>query len=196
LGCGGLVAYPTETLYALGVDALNPSALTRVFKVKGRDPLKALTVIVDCRGSLRLLTPDVPSIAEKLMEQFWPGPLTILLQALSEVPASLTAGTGKVGIRVPASAVARELSAVTGRPLTATSANPSGRGGFTSAAEVAAALGGGLDLVMDGGRTPGGSESTILDVTVFPPLLVREGVLSRERLEDYLSLKLPADRFR
>lgn len=187
---GGLVAYPTETYYALGADALNEGALRKVYDVKGRSFLKALTVIIDRQESLFSVVQEVPPEAEKLMERFWPGPLTIIFAARSNVPNLLTAGAGKVGVRVPSALAARALASAAGSPLTATSANPSGEGGFTIAKEVSDALGEKIDLILDGGETPGGNASSILDVTFSPPLLIRAGAIPKEMLEGCLRLKI------
>ncbi|MFQ6118133.1 MAG: L-threonylcarbamoyladenylate synthase, partial [Candidatus Bipolaricaulia bacterium] len=191
INAGGLVAYPTETYYALGADALCPSAVEKVYRAKGRDFHKALTILVDRRESLHTLVAQIDPAAEKLMERFWPGPLTIIFAASEKVPALLTAGTGRVGIRVPSSIVARALASTAGRPLTATSANPSGRGGLTRAEDVSAVLGEKIDLILDGGETPGGPESTIVDATVSPPALVRAGAVSRVMVEECLGLRFP-----
>lgn len=187
---GGLVAYPTETYYALGADALNEGAVKKVYDVKGRSFVKALTVIIDRRESLFSLVQEVPQEAEKLMERFWPGPLTIIFTARENVPDLLTSGTGKVGVRVPSLVAARALANATGSPLTATSANPSGEGAFTVAKEVSETLGEKIDLILDGGETPGGDASSILDVTFSPPLLIRAGAIPREMLEGCLRLKI------
>lgn len=190
IGSGGLVVYPTETFYALGADALDGAAVNRVFGLKGRSAGKPLAVIVDGRELLASLTAGIPHWAEKLMERFWPGPLTLIFKASSAIPPSLTAGTGKVGVRVPSSEVARALAAAARRPITATSANLSGGGGVTREEELSHALRAGVDLILDGGTTPGGPESTILDITILPPILVRAGAISREALEEVLKLHI------
>ena len=187
---GGLVVYPTETFYALGADALNERAVRKVYEVKGRSFSKALTLIIHNRESLLPLVAAVPPGAEKLMAKFWPGPLTIVFKAAGILPSLVTAGTGSIGIRIPSSATAIALACATGRPLTATSANPSGLRGFTRAGEASASLGEEIDMILDGGRTRGGTASTIVDFTVPPPVLIRTGTISREMLEKCLNIKI------
>jgi L-threonylcarbamoyladenylate synthase len=187
---GGLVAYPTETYYGLGADALNHEAVEKVFRAKGRDLGKAITVIIDRAGSLPVLAAEAPFVVERLMERFWPGPLTIVLRVSEKVPALLSAGGGKIGVRVPSSAVARALAFKSGCPITATSANPSGGPGLTRAEAVSAEMGCEIDMVLDGGETPGPPASTILDATVSPPAMIREGAVSKRMIEDFLKLKV------
>ncbi|MCK9230618.1 MAG: L-threonylcarbamoyladenylate synthase [Syntrophales bacterium] len=178
LARGGVVAYPTETFYGLGADGTNESAIGRIFEIKGRGRQIPLSVIIGDRSDLGRLVAKIPEGARKLADAFWPGAITILFDALPDVPGILTAGTGKIGVRLSSNPVAALLARRLGRPLTATSANPSGFPECTSADEVLATLGNSVDAVIDGGVTPGGSGSTIIDVTVEPPLVIREGVLA------------------
>ncbi len=183
---GGVVAFPTETFYGLGADARQAAAVEKIFHLKGRNARNPISVIVDNDQAAALLIGEVPPAARILMHAFWPGPLTLLLHASPSVLPRLTAGTGKIGIRVSSNAIARMLAAALAGPLTATSANLSGERECSTAAEVLRAFGERLDAVIDGGATAGGLGSTILDVTESPPLVLREGVVSRREIADAL----------
>jgi L-threonylcarbamoyladenylate synthase len=177
LRAGGLVAFPTETFYGLGAAALDPGAVRRVFEIKGRPDGKPVLVLVDSVAMLDAVALEVPPRARTLMAAHWPGALTLVFRARSEVPAEVTAGTGTVGVRLSAHAVARALVTALGQPITAPSANPSGSTPPTTGAAVLAHFGGRLDLLLDGGATTGGEPSTVLDVTVDPPRVVRAGAV-------------------
>lgn len=177
LGEGGVIAYPTETFYGLGADAENEGAVDRIFAIKGRTFTKALPLIIGDEKDLGRLVEETPAAARVLMEAFWPGGLTLVFRASSSVLPRLTGGSGKIGIRLSGHPVARGLARMLSRPLTATSANRSGEKECSSAGEVLDALGGSLDAVVDGGRTPGGQGSTIVDVATDPPVLLRAGVI-------------------
>jgi L-threonylcarbamoyladenylate synthase len=187
---GGIVAFPTETFYGLGVDARQEAAVEKIFHIKGRNSRNPISVIVDSEQELIPLVENVPEAARILMQKFWPGPLTLVFSAASSVSSRLTGGSGKIGIRVSSHAVARLLAKGIAGPLTATSANLSGEKECTRAAEVIPLLGDRLDAVIDGGPTPGGIGSTILDITVYPPLVLRTGVVSLTEILD--SLGIPA----
>jgi L-threonylcarbamoyladenylate synthase len=174
---GGLVAFPTETFYGLGAHALDATAVARVFQVKGRPEGKPLLVLVDSIQMAESLVTDVSQLARDLMLRHWPGPLTLVFKAVAGLPAALTAGTGTVGVRMPGHPVALGLVGAAGVPVTAPSANPSGGEPPTTAAEVLEAFQGKIELVLDGGPTKGGLPSTVLDVTVTPPRLLRRGAL-------------------
>ena len=120
---GGVVAFPTETFYGLGADALNPQAIKRIYQIKGRDQTKPILILVESSGRIEALVKPFPSMVERLMETFWPGPLTIVFQADGRLPIELTAGTGKIGIRVPSDPVVQALLSAVRVPLTGTSAN-------------------------------------------------------------------------
>jgi L-threonylcarbamoyladenylate synthase len=177
LRAGGLVAFPTETFYGLGAAALDPGAVRRVYEIKGRPDGKPVLVLVDSIAMLDAVALEVPPRARTLMAAHWPGALTLVFRARSEVPAEVTAGTGTVGVRLSAHAVARALVTALGQPITAPSANPSGSTPPTTGAAVLAHFGGRLDLLLDGGATTGGEPSTVLDVTVDPPRVVRAGAV-------------------
>jgi L-threonylcarbamoyladenylate synthase len=177
LRAGGLVAFPTETFYGLGAAALDPGAVRRVYEIKGRPDGKPVLVLVDSVAMLDAVAVEVPPRARTLMAAHWPGALTLVFRARSEVPAEVTAGTGTVGVRLSAHAVARALVTALGQPITAPRANPSGSTPPTTGAAVLAHFGGRLDLLLDGGATTGGEPSTVLDVTVDPPRVVRAGAV-------------------
>jgi L-threonylcarbamoyladenylate synthase len=176
---GGVVAFPTETFYGLGADARNETAVEKIFRIKGRNFRNPLPVIVADDGELIPLVEEIPAAATILMQTFWPGPLTLIFRAAPSVSSRLTGSTGKIGIRISSHPVARFLAAGLAGPLTATSANPSGGPECSSADAVIRALGDLPDAVIDGGATTGGAGSTILDVTVFPPRILREGAIAR-----------------
>jgi len=175
---GGVVAFPTETFYGLGADARNETAVEKIFRIKGRNFRNPLSVIVANDRDVIPLVEEIPAAAKILMQTFWPGPLTLVFRASSSVLPRLTANTGKIGIRVSSHPLARLLAGGLGGPLTATSANLSGGPECFSADAVIRALGELPGSVIDGGETPGGAGSTILDVTVFPPRILREGAIS------------------
>lgn len=174
---GELVAFPTETFYGLGVNALDSRAVARVFAVKGRPESKPLLVLVDSVKMAESLTPEVSDLARRLMATHWPGPLTLVFKAAPELPAELTAGTGTVGIRMPSHPVALGLVRAARLPVTAPSANPSGAEPPITARAVRQYFEGKIHLILDGGPTPGGPPSTVLDVSVSPPRLVRAGAI-------------------
>lgn len=179
---GGLLAYPTDTFYALGAVAKNPEAIARVFAAKQRSRESALTLIVHHEDALAGLVTAVPPLARHLMTAFWPGPLTILLPAARGVAHVADPTTGTVGVRVPAHAIARHLARLAGA-LVATSANRSGRSSPATAPEVLAQFGGVIEGVVDGGPTPGGAASTIVSLAGGGSVaIVRDGAVSRDAI--------------
>jgi L-threonylcarbamoyladenylate synthase len=177
LRADGLVAFPTETFYGLGAAALRPAAVRRVFAVKGRAEGKPLLVLVDSIQMAERLAATISARARELMARHWPGALTLVLAARADVPAEITAGGGTIGVRLSAHPVARALVSALGGPITAPSANPSDAEPPTTAAGVVGYFGDALPLVLDGGPTPGGAPSTVLDVSVEPPRLIRAGAV-------------------
>ena len=177
LRTGGVVAFPTETFYGLGAAALQPAAVRRVFAVKGRPDDKPLLVLVDSLAMVEMLAAEVSAGARALMARHWPGALTLVLRATPRVPVEITAGSGTVGIRLSAHPVASGLVRALGEPVTAPSANPSGLAPPATAAGVLAYFPTGVDVVLDGGPTAGGLPSTVLDVSVEPPRLLRAGAV-------------------
>ncbi|KPJ99682.1 MAG: translation factor Sua5 [Desulfobacterales bacterium SG8_35] len=177
LNGGGVVAFPTETYYGLAVDPMNPLALSHLFSIKQRDISKAILTLVDDRESLSSLVQDIPSLYEPLMKEFWPGPLTLIFPARVNLPTLLTAGTSTIGVRQSSHPFARQLLRAFGRPLTATSANVSGGPAATDAYEVKAQFGSKIDMIFDGGRTPGAAGSTIIGLEAGRLKLIRAGVI-------------------
>ena len=175
---GGVVVYPTSLLYGLGADALNPDAVDRVFAVKRRAATKPVSVLVNSRQDLAGLAAEIPEAAHLLMERLWPGKVTLIFRAIAGLPDSLTAGTGKIGIRLPLHTVAKKLIEEVGRPVTATSANLSGAPGCASIGDMPGTLLREADLILDAGVLPGGLGSTVIDVTLSPPVILREGAVS------------------
>jgi L-threonylcarbamoyladenylate synthase len=169
----GLVAFPTETFYGLAAHAMSPAAVKRIFEVKGRPDGKPVLVLVDSIAMVEVLAARVPPRARELMAAHWPGALTLVLPAREEVPAE----SGTIGVRLSAHPLARALVAALGAPITAPSANPSGAPPPTTAQAVRAYFDDRLELILDGGATPGGAPSTVLDVTVDPPRLLRAGAV-------------------
>ena len=175
---GGLIAFPTETFYGLGANALDPEAVARVFRAKDRPAEKPLLVLVDSLEMATRVAAEIPAKARSLIARYWPGPLTLILSAQPSLPEALTAGTRKIGVRIPGHPVARALVRAAAVPITAPSANPHGAAGPTTADEVLARLGARVDLVLDGGRTAGSPASTVLDVTQTPVRVVRAGAVA------------------
>lgn len=177
---GGVIAFPTETFYGLGVMPFDLAAVHRLFALKGRSPASSpILVLIRHRKELESLVSEISPSAELLMDACWPGPLTIVFRASSRVPPLLTAGTGTIGIRLSAAAPLQRLLNAVGGPLTGTSANRSGGMPAITAEDVQACLGVEVDLILNGGRTPGGLPSTVVDTTVTPVRLIREGVFPR-----------------
>jgi L-threonylcarbamoyladenylate synthase len=173
---GGVVAFPTETFYGLGVAALDASAVRHLFLLKGRPESRPILVLIDDPGQIdrfALLT----ITARELIARHWPGALTLVLPAREVVPPALTGGTGTIGVRQPGHAVARALAAALHAPVTAPSANLTGGTPPTLAAQVLDVFEGRIDLILDAGPTAGGPPSTVLDVTVDPPRVLREGAV-------------------
>ncbi len=175
LEAGGTVAFPTESFYGLGADALDPEAVARVFRIKGRAESRPVLVLVDSVARALTLVAGAGTEVRALMARHWPGPLTLVLPAGPTVPPAITAGTGTVGVRVPGHPVTLALLRAAGRALTGTSANRSGEPPPSCADEVARQLPGLVDVILDGGPTAGGAGSTVADCTVWPPRILRQG---------------------
>ena len=185
---GGVVAFPTETFYGLAVDPENVSSVQKLFKVKGRDSAKAIPLIAADVVQVESRISSLSVNELHLANCFWPGPLALVIRASENLASNLHAGT--VAVRVPGHTMARMLVSQVGRPITATSANMSGTLPAISADEVYEKLGSALDLILDGGPTPGGVASTIVRVDQSGPVLIRAGVLPWERvLESFSSVK-------
>ena len=182
---GGIIAYPTETFYGLGADATNEKAIQNIFSVKGRDFKNPISLIIGHKDDIYPLVQNVPEVAQKLMALFWPGALTIVFSASDNVSPMLTAGSGKIGLRVSSHPGAQGIVKKLKRPLTATSANLSGAPECVSASDVALQIGDIIDAMLDLGNTAGTKGSTIIDVTTTPPVILREGAISRKNIGKY-----------
>jgi L-threonylcarbamoyladenylate synthase len=183
LRAGGLVAFPTETVYGLGANALDAAAVVRIFEAKGRPANNPLIVHVAEAARARELVAEWPDAAALLARRFWPGPLTLVLPRGRAVPEIVAAGGPTVAVRMPAHPVARGLIEAAGLPIAAPSANRSSGVSPTRAEHVLRDLGGRIDLILDGGPTPGGLESTVLDLTTVPPRLLRPGLVTPGEIE-------------
>ncbi len=183
---GGLVAFPTETFYGLGASALNEEAIKKIFKIKAREKFKPILILLDSPISLSQFVSEVPLIARKLIDQFWPGALTLIFSASPHLSPLLTGNTGKIGIRVSGSPLVRKLVQLSGVPLTGTSANRSGKSPCFSPSQVIDQLGDRISLLIDGGDTQKDRASTIVDITLFPPRLIRKGIVPFEEIKNII----------
>ncbi|MEM2320525.1 MAG: L-threonylcarbamoyladenylate synthase [Candidatus Bathyarchaeia archaeon] len=183
---GGLVAFPTETVYGLGADALNPYAVREIYVAKMRPIDNPIIVHVASRKDVYMLAVDVPKSAEKLIEAFWPGPLTLVLKVSDIIPRVTTGGLDTVAIRMPRHNVALALIREAGRPIAAPSANLAGKPSPTLAEHVIQDLYGRIDAILDAGPTNIGVESTVLDMTCDPPQILRPGGVTHEDLKAVL----------
>ena len=175
LKAGGIIAYPTESYYALGAMALNENAVKKIFDLKNRPYGKPLPLIVDDVQTLLAAAKEIPDQAKDLMEKFWPGPLTMIFEARKEVPLLITGESRKVAVRIPGESIALQIVKAIKTPVTATSANLSSQPPAINAEAVLSYFGDNIDLILDGGQAPGGKPSTILDITVTPPRILRKG---------------------
>jgi L-threonylcarbamoyladenylate synthase len=174
---GGVIIFPTQYLYGLGADALNPQAVDRIFEIKERTHRKPILVLIQRQEDLSRFVRHIPSTAESIMNTFWPGAVTIVFEATDALPANLTAGTHKIGVRMPRHPVASALTKAVGGPVTATSANAAGDSGCPRVSDIAPGITEQVDLIIDAGTLKGGLGSTVVDVTVDPPNIIREGAV-------------------
>lgn len=187
---GGLVAFPTETVYGLGAKAFDPEAVMKIFSAKGRPADNPLIVHVASRAQLRLVADEIPPVAEKLIAAFWPGPLTLVLRRSSKVPPVVSAGLGTVAVRCPDHPIALALIRGVGEPVAAPSANRSGRPSPTRAEHVAEEMGEAVDWILDGGPCRVGVESTVVDLTEGPPRILRPGGVTAEAIQRAIDEKV------
>ena len=185
---GDLVAFPTETVYGLGANAMNESAVEKIFKAKGRPADNPLIVHVCNREMLDIIASGVSKTAERLIQKFWPGPLTLVLERKPEVARSVSAGLPTVAARMPRNAIALELIRASRTPIAAPSANASGKPSPTTATHVLDDLGGRIDMILDGGVTNIGIESTVLDMTTDPPMILRPGWVTHDMLTEVVGI--------
>jgi L-threonylcarbamoyladenylate synthase len=185
---GDVIVYPTETFYGLGADALDPDAVTKVVALKGRDPGNPIPLILADREMLRDIVTDVPETAVKLIELFWPGPLTLVLPGRKDLPAPLLNPSGGVGVRVSSHPVAARLARDLGRPITATSANPSGEAPARSYAQAVKYFSGAVEVILDGGELAGTRGSTVIEAAGDEFRIIREGEISTARLRQVVPL--------
>lgn len=183
---GGIVAFPTETVYGLGADGLNPEAVLRIFEAKERPPGNPLSLLVHSREDVKKVAKNIPEKAFRLMDAFWPGPLTIILEKQDIVPEITSGNLQSIGVRMPDHRIPLELIKRAGTPLAAPSANLSGKPSPSLAAHVISDLTGRIDAILDGGKAAIGLESTVIDMTVEPPVILRPGAVNLEELESII----------
>ena len=183
----GIVIFPAKCLYGIAARALNEKAVKKVFHLKQRPLNNPILVLIPDRTLLPDLVKSIPQPAEKLMDAFWPGNLTLVFEAKNNIPKLLTAGTGKIGVRIPAHPVARALVELMGVPLTGTSANLSGQAGCSRADRLDAAIIDHADLVLDAGILKGGTGSTIVDITDSNIHILREGEVTADQIKKNLT---------
>ncbi|MBN1272096.1 MAG: threonylcarbamoyl-AMP synthase [Candidatus Aminicenantes bacterium] len=173
----GIIAYPTETFYGLGGNIFSPEAVNKIYNIKGRDFSKPLSVVIADTDMIPLLASEIPGVLSEVASRFWPGPLTVVLKASAELPRRMTGPKGTIGIRLPASPWVRALVRRAGFPLTATSANLSGEKNPDDPESVRRDFWGKIDALVNGGRTPGGKPSTVLDLSLPDAPILREGAV-------------------
>lgn len=183
LKAGGIVAFPTDTVYGLGANVFNCEAVERIYAVKQRSRRLPLPVLVADTTQLSAVVGSVPEIAQPLIERFWPGGLTLVLPRAASLPDSVTAGGNKVAIRIPDHVVPLTIIRGLGVPIIGTSANISDKPSVVTCQEVEQQLGGQVDLIIDVGRCPGGLESTVVDVTGEIPQVLRQGMISEDEIK-------------
>lgn len=184
---GGLVAFPTETVYGLGGNGLNPASSKKIYEAKGRPSDNPLILHISDFSMLKDLVAEIPKSAVLLAETFWPGPMTLVFKKSALVPYETTGGLDTVAVRLPSNEIARALIKKAGVPIAAPSANSSGRPSPTKASHVREDLDGKIDMILDGGEVGIGLESTIIDVTVEPPMILRHGYITKEMLQPLFS---------
>jgi L-threonylcarbamoyladenylate synthase len=186
---GDVIVFPTETLYGLGADALDDAAVEKVFQLKGRDPRNPIPVLVADQEMLHSLVAKVPTIAQKLMERYWPGPLTLVLPGEKNIPKPLCNSSGEVGVRISNQPLAALLIKGLGRPLTATSANPSGKEPARTLHEAKTYFAGQVEVFVDGGTLTSKSGSTVVEVMEDGIKIIREGEISTSELRLVLGVE-------
>jgi L-threonylcarbamoyladenylate synthase len=188
LKAGKLVAFPTDTVYGVGANVFNDEAVEQIFAVKKREPDKPLQVLIASKSDLQVIARIQSDALDRLASEFWPGGLTVVMPAREDFPHRVRCGGDTIGVRMPANAIALKLIETFGGPVAATSANVSGLSDPVNAEEVMEYLGGKIHLIIDGGPTPGNVPSTVVDISVHPPLILRQGKLRIEDLKRVLDV--------
>ncbi len=183
LSQGGVIGFPTDTFYGLGADPFNDQAVKKLFHLKQRPPTQPILVLIHDESQLDLFTSKISGQARSLINTFWPGPLTILFSARNDLPEVLTAGTGKIGIRLPGSKHTRQLLEKIGHPLTATSANLSKGKNPSRIEEIPVSLADKLDFIIDAGSSKANAPSTVVDSDTSPLEIIREGAISASSIQ-------------
>jgi len=181
-----VIVFPTETLYGLGADALSDTAVEKVFQLKGRDPNNPIPVLIDGRNMLGTLVADIPRLAEALIARFWPGPLTIVLAARKDIPRPLLNSNGGIGVRLSSQPIATQIVKALGHPLTATSANPSGKAPARTLHEAKQYFSGQIDVFVDGGELTSRTGSTVVEISADKVKIIRAGEIGQAQLESAL----------
>lgn len=184
---GEVIVFPTETFYGLGADAFNEAAVGQVISLKGRRPESPIPIIVADEKMLKGVVTEVPPVAQRLMERFWPGPLTLVLPAKKNLPAPLLNQDGGIGVRISSHPLATRLARELGHPVTTTSANPSGREPARAVGEAMGYFSGKLEIFLDGGRLEGKKGSTVVEIVQGQLRIVREGEIPSEKLKKILA---------
>ena len=184
---GGVVVYPTETVYGLGADPFNPSTFARIYELKGREAEKGLILLIRGMQDLDALVADIPQAAEILIEEFWPGPLTLVFPAAPGLPGHLPAPSSTIALRMSDAPVARALLHHVAGPITSTSANLSGKPPARSARQAADVIGHRVDVILDGGESPDPRPSTLIDVTGGSPKILRPGRIPEAKIDRVLN---------
>lgn len=190
LRAGEVIAIPTDTVYGIAADGFNADAVEKLFVAKDRPSHKAIMLLLGDYEDLAKATDYISPTAERLAQRFWPGGLTLVVKARPDIPANLTADTHTIGVRLPDSDFVRELVRAFGSPIAATSANLSGGANPRTPQDVLAALDGRIATLFDGGPTAGSLASTVLDCTIDPPRVLREGAISASEIEQLLGYAL------
>lgn len=181
---GGIVAFPTDTVYGLGAVCTDDSAVRKLFDAKGRDEGKPLSILVSDISEVGLLASEVPEKAKRLMEKYWPGALTVILKKRPEISERISAGKDTIGIRMPDLPAAVQLIRKAGHPLAAPSANTSGKRSSVTADDVKEDLYGKVEMILDGGECPVGFSSTVVDLTGEEPVILREGAVTKTMIDE------------
>jgi L-threonylcarbamoyladenylate synthase len=183
---GEVIVFPTETFYGLGADALNRDAVERIASLKGRNPDSPIAVIVADREMLDQVVIDVPALAKKLIDRFWPGPLTLILPAKPGLPGPLLNREGKIGVRISSHPIATRIARELGRPITATSANPSGKESARTIQEARSYFADKIEVLLDGGMLTGRKGSTVVELIEGKLRIIREGEISAQELRKWI----------